>query len=108
MLGSVDSNKSIARIYKYLHFTCFTLQEYIYKASVSFVILLCMNSVLTSQKTHYVCATKINRLALFKEIIIVYCENHTKSLSILCKKGRLFFSVKGSGTNDNHCVLVGG
>jgi hypothetical protein len=36
VLGSVDSNKSIIRIYKYLHFTCFTLQEYIiYKASVS-------------------------------------------------------------------------
>jgi hypothetical protein len=25
VLGSVDSNKSIVRIYKYLHFTCFTL-----------------------------------------------------------------------------------
>jgi hypothetical protein len=38
MLGSVDSNKSIIRIYKYLNFTCFTLQEYIYNiynASVS-------------------------------------------------------------------------
>jgi hypothetical protein len=38
VLGSVDSNKSSVRIYKYLHFTCFTLQEYIYniyKASVS-------------------------------------------------------------------------
>jgi hypothetical protein len=29
VLGSVDSNKSTVRIYKYLHFTCFTLQEYI-------------------------------------------------------------------------------
>jgi hypothetical protein len=38
VLGSVDSSKSTVRIYKYLHFTCFTLQEYIYniyKASVS-------------------------------------------------------------------------
>jgi hypothetical protein len=38
VLGSVDSNKSIVRIYKYLHFTCFTLKECIYniyKASVS-------------------------------------------------------------------------
>jgi hypothetical protein len=38
VLGSVDSNKSIVRIYKYLHFTCFTLKEYIYniyKASVN-------------------------------------------------------------------------
>jgi hypothetical protein len=33
--------------------------------------------VFTSQETHYVSATKTNRLMLFAEIIAVYCENHT-------------------------------
>jgi hypothetical protein len=34
------------------------------------------NSVRTSQKTHYVSATKTNRLMLFEETVAVYCENH--------------------------------
>jgi hypothetical protein len=29
-------------------------------------------------ETHYVSATKPNRLMLFREIIAVYCENHTE------------------------------
>jgi hypothetical protein len=32
----------------------------------------------TSQETHYVSATKPNRLMLFREIIAVYCENHAE------------------------------
>jgi hypothetical protein len=34
------------------------------------------NPVLTSQGTHYVSATKTSRLALFRETVAVYCENH--------------------------------
>jgi hypothetical protein len=34
------------------------------------------NSFRTSQETHYVSATKTNRLMLFKETVAVYCENH--------------------------------
>jgi hypothetical protein len=37
-----------------------------------------INSVRTSQETHYVFVTKPNRLMLFREIIAVYCENHTE------------------------------
>jgi hypothetical protein len=42
------------------------------------------NSVRTSQETHYVCATKPNRLMLFREIIAVYCENQTEDTDTLC------------------------
>jgi hypothetical protein len=34
--------------------------------------------VRTSQETHYVSATKPNRLMLFRETVAVYCENHTE------------------------------
>jgi hypothetical protein len=37
-----------------------------------------INSVCTSQETHYVSATKPNRLMLFRETVAVYCENHTE------------------------------
>jgi hypothetical protein len=33
-------------------------------------------SVRASQETHYVSATKPNRLMLFRERVGVYCENH--------------------------------
>jgi hypothetical protein len=36
------------------------------------------NPVRTSQETHYVSATKPNRLMLFKETVAVYCDNHTE------------------------------
>jgi hypothetical protein len=41
------------------------------------------NSVRTSQETHYVSATKPNRLMLFREIIAVYCENHMEHMNTL-------------------------
>jgi hypothetical protein len=37
-----------------------------------------MNPVSTSRETHYVSATKANRLMLLRETVAVYCENHTK------------------------------
>jgi hypothetical protein len=36
------------------------------------------NTVRTLQETHYIFATKPNRLMLFREIIAAYCKNHTK------------------------------
>jgi hypothetical protein len=41
-------------------------------------------SVRTSQETHYVSATKPNRLMLFRETVAVYCENHTEHVDTLC------------------------
>jgi hypothetical protein len=34
-----------------------------------------------SQETHYVSATKPNRLMLFRETVAVYCENHTEHIN---------------------------
>jgi hypothetical protein len=45
--------------------------------------MLCKNPVRTSQETHYVTATKPNRLMLFRYIIAVYCENHTEHINTL-------------------------
>jgi hypothetical protein len=44
------------------------------------------NSVRTSQETHYVSATKPNRLVLFIETIAVYCENHMEYKNTLRSK----------------------
>jgi hypothetical protein len=41
-----------------------------------------INSVRTSQETHYVTATKPNRLMLFGETVAVYCENHTEHTDV--------------------------
>jgi hypothetical protein len=42
------------------------------------------NSVRTSEETHYISATKPNRLMLFRETVTVYCENHTEHTDTLC------------------------
>jgi hypothetical protein len=42
------------------------------------VQLIFKNSVRTANKTQHFSITKINWLMLFKEIIAVYTENHTK------------------------------
>jgi hypothetical protein len=52
-----------------------------------------INSVRTSQETHYVSATKPNRLMLFRETVAVYCEKHTEhtdTLSTETKRLMLF------------------
>jgi hypothetical protein len=41
-------------------------------------------SVRTSKRTPHFTITKINWLTLFKEIIAVYSENHTKPINIKC------------------------
>jgi hypothetical protein len=42
------------------------------------------DSVCTSQETHYVSATKTNRLMLFGETVAVYFENHIEQTDTLC------------------------
>jgi hypothetical protein len=43
--------------------------------------LIFKNSVRTAKKTQLFTITKINWLTLFKEIIAVYSENHTKPIN---------------------------
>jgi hypothetical protein len=52
------------------------------------------NSVRTSQRTPHFTVTKINWLTLFKEIITVYSENHTKRTT---QRGQLL-TVRAAGT----------
>jgi hypothetical protein len=51
-----------------------------------------LSSVRASQETHYVSATKPNRLMLCREIIAVYCENHTEHINTLCEQNAEFSS----------------
>jgi len=46
--------------------------------------MISKNSVRTSKRTQHFVITKINWLMLFKEIIAVYTENHTKRVSTMC------------------------
>jgi hypothetical protein len=43
-----------------------------------FFKIIYKDSFRTSQETHYVSATKLNRLMLFRETVAVYYENHTE------------------------------
>jgi hypothetical protein len=58
-----------------------------------------INSVRTSQETHYVSATKPNRLMLFRETVAVYCENRTEHTDTLCGQNAefQFLLLKGEG-----------
>jgi hypothetical protein len=47
------------------------------------------NSVRTSQETHYVFATNTKRLMLFRQIIVVYCENRKKHKYAVCAEFRI-------------------
>jgi hypothetical protein len=48
------------------------------RSSTAITLLLFNNSVRTAKKTEHFTITKISLLTLFKEIIAVYPENHTK------------------------------
>jgi hypothetical protein len=47
----------------------------------------------TSQETHYVSATKPNRLMLFGETVAVYCENHTEHTNTLWGQNAEFCNI---------------
>jgi hypothetical protein len=67
--------------------------------------MLFKNSVRTSKRTPHFTITKINWLILFKEIIAVYTENHTKpKKNTLCEQNAEFI-VKAGGTYIYHCAL---
>jgi hypothetical protein len=51
------------------------------------------NSVRTSQETHYVSATKPNRLMVFGETVAVYCDNHTEHTNTLCGQNAQSFLI---------------
>jgi hypothetical protein len=54
--------------------------------------LMHKDPVRTSQETHYISATKPNRLMLFGETVAVYSENRTEHTNTLC--GQNFDTLK--------------
>jgi hypothetical protein len=65
------------------------------------------NSVRTAKKTPHFTITKISWLTLFKEVIDVYSENHTKPANTLCGENAELLIVKVRGTYSSHCALRG-
>jgi hypothetical protein len=44
---------------------------------------------------------------LFREIIAVYCENHTEHINTLCGQNAEFLKVNPGGVYTKHRVLAG-
>jgi hypothetical protein len=65
--------------------------------------MLFKNSVRTSKRTPHFTITKITWLTLFKEVITVYSENHTKPIN----KNASSLAAEGAGTYNNHWDLKG-
>jgi hypothetical protein len=57
-----------------------------------------INSVRTSQETHYVSSAEPNRLMLFRETVAVYRKNHTEHINTLCGQNADIYYVKAGGT----------
>jgi hypothetical protein len=66
-----------------------------------------MNSVRTSQETHYVSATKSNRLMLFGETVAVYFQNHTEHTDIYNSVRTSQETHYVSATKSNRLMLFG-
>jgi hypothetical protein len=60
------------------------------------------NSVRTAKKTQRVSMMVIGWLTLFREITVVYSENHTKHINTLCGQNAEVFIVKAGGTCSYH------
>jgi hypothetical protein len=60
----------------------FSLVQDRYRLKPKLVFIIFNDSVRTAKKTQLFTITKINWLTLFKEIIAVYSENHTKPIKM--------------------------
>jgi hypothetical protein len=58
-------------------------------------------------KTRHVSMTMISCLTLFKVIIVVYSENHMKSLNTLCGQNAKLLIIKAGGRYSYHWALKG-
>jgi hypothetical protein len=65
------------------------------------------NSVHTSQETHYISATKPNRLMRFGERVTVYCENHTEHINKMCGQNSEISNGEAGGIYSYHSVVKG-
>jgi hypothetical protein len=67
------------------------------------VYILFKNSARTSKRTPNFTITKINWLMLFKEIIVVYSENHTKPINT----NSTLLTVEADGSYSYRSALKG-
>jgi hypothetical protein len=69
--------------------------------------IIYINSVCTSQETHYVSATNTSRLMLFRKMAAVYCENKMKYTNTVFWENPELKYVKACGIYNNHWALKG-
>jgi hypothetical protein len=75
---------------------------------LKFFYTLYKDSARTLQVTQWVSITQSNQLMLFREIIAIYCENHTKHKCTVCAECRGFVNLfKAGGTYSDHWALKG-
>jgi hypothetical protein len=70
-------------------------------------LILFKYSVRTAKKTQHFTITKINWLMVFKEIIAVYSENHTKPINTICVQNAMLLVAKAGGNFSYQWVVNG-
>jgi hypothetical protein len=70
----------------------------------NFLHLTYNDRVRTSQETHYVSATKLNRLMLFGERVAVYSEHQTEHTNKMRGQNAEFQYANAGGIYSNHWV----
>jgi hypothetical protein len=69
------------------------------------LIQIFKNSFLTSKYMKCISIANINWLVLFREIIAIYSENHTKPIYTLCGQNAELLILKVGGTYSYHWAL---
>jgi uracil DNA glycosylase len=69
--------------------------------------MILKNSVLSHRKHIASQVTRTSWIILFRKIITVYFERHTKQINALRAQNAEFFNVKVGGTYNKHCALKG-
>jgi hypothetical protein len=73
--------------------------------STKFIRIIYKYSALMSQATHLISITETNLLILFRDMITVSSENHTKKHIYILWGKRRAFNYKAGGVYSNHCAL---
>jgi hypothetical protein len=64
-----------------------------------------LKQILSFRDCSHLTITNLNLLILFREIIAVYSDNHTKPINAICGQNAKIPTVKAGGTYTYHCVL---
>jgi len=79
------------------------------ESSISFNPVKKLNEEIKLQSVphskHYISVIKTSQLMLYREIIAVYSQIHTKHINTLCGQYVKFLNVKPGGTYSDHRAL---